>query len=120
MPYTKTTTLTKDLSRSRYAGNVAVNILDKEVYTVIFNITSDGTAVVDLTGNTVELLLNGTALSDVTITDAPNGQVTILFNDFTTPVAYVANKLYNIILKITDGAVERHYEGFTLSTYTLP
>lgn len=120
MSYTKQTTLTKDLSRSKYAGNVPVNILDKEVYSVVMTITSDGTTAVDLTGDTVEFILDGATLGDVTVTDAANGVVTILFNDFTTPTTYVANKLYNIILKITDGTVERHYEGFTLSTYTLP
>jgi len=119
MAFTKTFSHTIDIASGNYStgtDDIVMNILDKEVYTLQLTIVDGGTAV-DLTSLTAEFLDGTVALPNVSVTDAATGRVDITFADVS---GYSQNDVKSIILKITDGTLERHYKGFKMSFYTLP
>lgn len=117
MPLTKQYTVDVDVTLNRQIGNqISFIIPDTNVYTVTATF-KEGTNTFDLSSYTVELLLNNAPLTNVTVDDAVNGVVSVVFDDTS---AFEDNGVYKVLLRLTDGAVVRHFNGFNFSTKTLP
>jgi hypothetical protein len=118
MAYTKLFQHNLHLDKMKYSSGdepVVLNILDKNVYTLELKILEGGVAV-DLTGLTLEFLEGSNTLPH-SVTDAVNGVITLVFDDISSETA---NTTKEVILKVVNGSVERHYRGFKRSFYTLP
>lgn len=94
---------------------LSVNVSDVNVYTINLQVNDEGSAF-NLTGVTVEFVLNNVIRITPTVVDAATGKLSITLSDLSS---YEAGTVYNSVMTLTEGSLVRNIRGIVISAFRL-